>query len=303
MGSQLTKCELHGLHYDSARHQGCVVCRRSSSLPPVPSSPPSAEPAWGNASQPAPMALVATPARSIDLWTLARFALGVAFVVALSRIFVTPESPLFGLRFVVMASASLFVVSLPVAVFRALRSWRAISWAFVSLTISIAVLAQLGHIAQAALQTTPEHSMKSVTSHRASVTIRVPESWHPTKNDPSMGFELSSEGGCAIALSEEMAIDFVETYSPEDFLRTVQKHWTSSVQGEIGEATSDSSIAGLPGIKASFSGSFGGRRQEGMILVTRSRYYFLAFVVSAPPSQADELEAALRFVEQAKVND
>ena len=50
-GRALAKCEQHGLHYDPNLHVGCVVCRRSDSLPPkgpaslsprAPSVPPGA---------------------------------------------------------------------------------------------------------------------------------------------------------------------------------------------------------------------------------------------------------------------
>ena len=42
----VVKCEKHGLHYDSARQSGCVVCRREAGELPA-ASPRSAAPAAG----------------------------------------------------------------------------------------------------------------------------------------------------------------------------------------------------------------------------------------------------------------
>jgi hypothetical protein len=305
-GRPLAKCEQHGLHYDPNVHAGCVVCRRSDSLPPkgpVSRNPPAPSvPAGGPASfqfTPAPRVVEETP----RLMPIVRLLLagGVLFLVGrlASRYSFSTRQAISDVTSLVMGAVVLAI--LPMA-FRRNRSLAAFSWLLLVMSTLLLVSS-----ARELTQPQPEKEveqwqMTPQSSRDGLVTLELPATWvaRPMEKDTDLSL-VSMRGSFAIVETHERASDLPITLDADGYLNAVKKIYAERHSATFGATEAVSSVGGFRGLKVPVDCKLGDIPARGFLLVTRSAAHFHKFLVVTEPGYAEHLAAPLRWVEQGRI--
>jgi hypothetical protein len=305
-GRLLAKCRQHGLHYDPNVHAGCVVCRRSDSLPPkgpLSLSPPAASVSVGGPAAspltPAPRVAEETP-RFMSIVRLL-LAGGVLFLIgrlACRYSFNTPQAISDASSFVL---AAVFLAVLPMAL-RRYRSLAAFSW----LLLVMSTLLMLSS-AEELVRPKPEKEveqwrMTPQSSRDGLVTLQLPATWiaRPIEKDTDLSL-ASMRGNFAIIATHELASELPLALDADGYLNAAKKDAAERSSATFGATEAVSSVGGFRGLKVAVDCKLGKVSARGFLLVTRSAAHFHKFLVLTEPGYIEHLAAPLRWVEQGRI--
>jgi hypothetical protein len=307
-GRPLVKCDQHGLHYDPNVHAGCVVCRRSNSLPPQEPASLSPQatsvPAGGPASfrfVPAPP-VVESPPRLMSIVRLL-LAFGVLFLIGrmASRYSFSPKMAVAAVLGYVLAVT--FLAALPLAL-RRYRSLAAFSWLLLIVS-SFLLFSDFNELSRAKPELEVEAwQMRPVTSGDGVVTLDVPGTWQtkplPPGKDTALSL-VSMRGNFAI-IDLNAPVASLPGVDLDGYFAAMKEAYVTSTSAQIGPPQLTTTIAGLRGLKATYDGRPQGIPARGFLLVARSATHFHMFMVLTEPGYAKHLDAPLRWVLQAHLN-
>jgi hypothetical protein len=305
-GRPLAKCEQHGLHYDPNVHAGCVVCRRSDSLPPKgPASlkPPTASvPAGGPAAfQFAPAPRVAeSPPRVMAIVRLV-LAGGVLFLIGRMACRYSFNTNMAVIDVLVFAGGAFFIPVM-LLVLRRYRSLAAFSWLLL-VTSTLLLFSDLKELTRPKPEKEVEEwHMTAQSSRDGLVTLRLPATWVPkaTKNDTDLSM-VSMRGNFAIIETHEPTSGLPPALETDGYLEAVKKVYAERHSATFGTTEAVSSVGGFRGLKVPVDCKVGQVLGRGFVLVTRSAAHFHMFLVVTEPGYAPHLAAPLRWVEQGRI--
>lgn len=296
-GRKLAKCELHGLHYDPAVQNGCVVCLRPSAAAP---------PLLARRSE-APSFAPERAASSDSGWTVGFAVLRIAVTLVL----------LFFIGAMAMTNKhrttdyqagaalgsiiwTLVIGALPLALAR-FRNLRGITYSLLISAI-IELLWQGSeykeHRVAAGAASEP---LASFTSKDGLITLRAPQSWKvAAKNQLRIG----SDAGSAILTLTEDAAKFAPSFSLTEFLSVAEGAFAAPLSANFTGAAEARSIAGAQGMRVPFDSVVDGHAFKGYLYVVQgsSHFHALAAVYAADRVDIEGVNVT-GYVEQASIGD
>ena len=315
-GRALVKCEQHGLHYDQNLHAGCVVCRRSNSLPPkgpaslrspAASVPPGTSvPPGGSAAiqfAPAPPVTEAPP-RVMPIVRLL-LASGVLFLIGrlACRYSFNTRQAASDVLSTVLAIVTLALI--PMAV-RRYRSLAAFSWLLL-ITTGLFLISSFQQLVRPQPEKEVEEwQMTEWRSDDGLVTLKVPGTWVSQTGGRQVGdlsLDLASmRANFAIVEMHEAVSNLPVTADMQTYLSAVKRIYAERHSATFG-ATEEAKVAGFRGLKVPVDCKLKDLPARGFVFVTRSATHFHMFFVATDPGYAQHLVALERWVEQGQIRN
>jgi hypothetical protein len=306
-GRELAKCGEHGLHFDPQVHSGCVVCRRSNSLPPQPatySRPPvgSVHPGGLRAPQlsPAPPSAPRVP----RLWPVIRLVLAAGVLFVLGRMACRYS---FNLKLAVgdvvaTTTVPLVFAALPMVV-RRYRSLAAFSWLLLLASVLVLFSSSQELSRPKPELEVEEWQMQAQSSSDGVITLSVPATWRvrPLPQGQTAALALASMRGnfAIVAMHEPRAT--APGLDLNELFEAVKERYVQRASAQIGPPEATSTFAGLQGLKATVDGTFNGVTARGFVVVALSATHLHTFLVLGDPAYAAHLDAPLRWVHKGSL--
>jgi len=295
---RLSKCELHGLHYDPAVQNGCVVCLRPSAAAPPLSGRKSPGPSF------APKRAAANSGWTVGFAVLRiAITLVLLFFIGAMAMQKNPENHSADYQLggaVASVAFALLIGMLPLALAR-FRNLRGITYSLLISAI-IEVLWQGSEYKEhRATAVTGVEPLASFTSKDGLITLRAPQSW---KAAPSNQLRIASDTATAIFTMTEDAAKFAPSFGLAEFLNVAEGAFAPVLSAHFTGAAEGRTVAGARGMRVPFDGVMGGLAFKGYLYVVQGGSHFHAFAAMFAAERADfEERNVTGYVEQARIGD